>query len=157
MKKLVAIGGVVVVLLIAIIVLTQMSNKEKLASDDNPYGDKKLQQPTIDLLKDENYQHITLPEDLKAKIDSGEEVNAYFFSPTCTHCRALTPNLMPILDELGIEVNQINLLEYDEWDNYGITATPTFIHFDGGAEVNRFEGNLPEEDLRAFLAPYAKK
>lgn len=157
MKKLVAIGGVVIVLLVAIIALTNMSNKDKLKSVDNPYGDKDLQQPTIDLLTDENYQHITLPEDLKEKIASGEEVNAYFFSPTCTHCRALTPNLMPILDELGIEVNQINLLEYDEWDTYNITATPTFIHFEGGAEVNRFEGNLPEEDLRAFLAPYAKK
>ncbi|HEY9571412.1 MAG TPA: thioredoxin family protein [Metalysinibacillus sp.] len=157
MKKLVAIGGVVIVLLVAIILLTNMSNKDKLKSADNPYGDKKLQQPTIDLLQDENYQNITLPEDLKAKIDSGEEVNAYFFSPTCTHCRALTPKLMPILEDKGIEVNQINLLEYDEWDTYNITATPTFIHFDGGAEVERFEGNLPEEELEAFLTPYAKK
>ena len=88
MKTLVAIGGVVVALLVAIIVLTNMSNKDKLKSVDNPYGDKDLQQPTIDLLTDENYQHITLPEDLKEKIASGEEVNAYFFSPTCTHCGA---------------------------------------------------------------------
>lgn len=158
MKKLAIVGGVIVVLFIAIIALTKMANNDKV-SNYNPYTDKKveeLQQPTIDLLTDENYQKVMLPKDLEEKIKSGDAVNAYFFSPTCSHCRALTPKLMPILDDMGIEVAQINLLEYDEWDQYNITATPTFIHFEGGAEVERFEGNLTEEDLKAFLKPYAK-
>ncbi len=50
----------------AIIVLTNMSNSDKLK--DNPYDTDNLQQSTIDLLDDENYQNIILPDDLKQKL-----------------------------------------------------------------------------------------
>jgi len=59
---------------------------------------------------------------------------------------------MPIADELGVDIAQLNVYEYDDlWSKYNIEATPTFIHFEGGKEVNRFVGALSEEDLRAFL------
>jgi len=51
-KKLLIIGSVIVVLFAAIIVLTNVSNKSKLESANNPYGDKKLKQETIDQLDD---------------------------------------------------------------------------------------------------------
>ncbi|EON71731.1 thioredoxin family protein [Lysinibacillus sphaericus] len=152
MKKLLIIGSIIVVLFAAVIVLTNVSNNNKLSSGNNPYGDKKLKQETIDQLDDENYQNIMLPDELEAKIEAGEDVNAYFFSPICVHCQAFTPKLMPIADELGVDIAQINVYEYDElWDKYGIKATPTFIRFEDGKEVNRFEGALQEEDLRAFF------
>ncbi|MFJ7731596.1 thioredoxin family protein [Lysinibacillus sp. NPDC097231] len=152
MKKLLIIGAVIVVLFAAIIVLTKVSNDSKLASANNPYGDKKLKQETIDQLDDENYQNIMLPDELEAKIKAGEDVNAYFFSPTCVHCQAFTPILMPIAKDLGINIAQLNVYEYgDLWDKYNIEATPTFIHFEDGKEVNRFVGALKEEDLRSFL------
>ena len=66
MKKLVIIGAAVVLLFAAIIVLTNMSNSDKMK--DNPYDTDNLQQSTIDLLDDENYQNIILPDDLQAKI-----------------------------------------------------------------------------------------
>ena len=62
MKKLAIFGGVIVVLFIAIIALTNMSNSDKL--EDNPYGTDDLKQSTIDLLTDENYQNIILPDAL---------------------------------------------------------------------------------------------
>ncbi|MFJ7735404.1 thioredoxin family protein [Lysinibacillus sp. NPDC097287] len=152
MKKLLVIGAIIVVLFAAVIVLTNVSNNKKLSSVDNPYGDKELQQETIDQLDDENYQNIMLPEELEKKIAAGEDVNAYFFSPTCTHCQAFTPVLMPIADELKIDINQLNVLEYGElWEKYNLEATPTFIRFEDGKEVNRFVGALPEADLRAFF------
>lgn len=152
MKKLLIIGSVIVVLFAAIIVLTNVSNKSKLESANNPYGDKKLKQETIDQLDDENYQNIMLPDELEAKIKAGEPVNAYFFSPICVHCQAFTPVLMPIADELGIDIAQLNVYEYDDlWEKYNIEATPTFIRFEDGKEVNRFVGALKEEDLRTFL------
>ncbi|MFJ5789336.1 thioredoxin family protein [Lysinibacillus sp. NPDC093197] len=152
MKKLLIIGSVIVVLFAAIIVLTNVSNKNKLASANNPYGDKKLTQETIDQLDDENYQNIMLPDELEKKIKAGEDVNAYFFSPVCVHCQAFTPVLMPIADELGVNVAQLNVYEYtDLWDKYGIEATPTFIRFEDGKEAARFVGALAEQDLRSFL------
>lgn len=152
MKKLLIIGSVIVVLFIAIVVLTKVSNESKLTSAKNLYGDKELKQETIDQLDDENYQNIMLPEELEKKIKAGEDVNAYFFSPTCVHCQAFTPVLMPIAKKLGVDIAQINVYEYEDlWNQYNLEATPTFIHFEDGKEVNRFVGALPEEELRAYL------
>ncbi|MEX3748146.1 MULTISPECIES: thioredoxin family protein [Lysinibacillus] len=152
MKKLLIIGSVIVVLFIAIVMLTKVSNESKLTSAKNPYGDKELKQETIDQLDDENYQNIMLPDELEKKIKAGEDVNAYFFSPICVHCQAFTPVLMPIAKKLGVDIAQINVYEYEDlWDQYNLEATPTFIHFEDGKEVNRFVGALPEEELRAYL------
>ncbi len=151
-KKLLIIGSVIVLLFAVIIVLTKVSNNSKLENAEKLYGDKELKQETIDQLDDENYQNIMLPDELEKKLKAGEDVNAYFFSPICVHCKAFTPELMPIAKELGVEIAQLNVYEYDElWNKYNFKSTPTFIRFEGGKEVNRFVGALPEKDLRAFL------
>ena len=150
MKKLAIVGAVIVLLFAGIIVLTNMKNSEKL--EDNPYGTDNLKQSTIDLLDDENYQNIILPDALAKKIESGEGVVGYFFSPECSHCKNYTPKLMPIADEMDIQVDQLNILEYtNEWDTYNITATPTLIYFENGEEVARLEGDAPDETTRQFF------
>lgn len=150
MKKIAIIGGIIVVLFAAIILLTKLSNNEKLA--DNPYGTDKLNQATIDLLDDPNYQSIILPNDLTDKIASGEPTLAYMFSPLCSHCKNFTPKLMPVADDLDLEINQLNVLEFDQaWTTYNVEATPTLIYFENGEEVARLVGDVPEADLRAFL------
>lgn len=150
MKKLAIVGAVIVLLFAGIIILTNMKNSEKL--EDNPYGTKNLKQSTIDLLDDENYQNIILPDELAKKIESGEGVVGYFFSPECSHCKNYTPKLMPIADEMDIQVDQLNILEYtNEWDTYNITATPTLIYFENGEEVARLEGDAPNETTRQFF------
>ncbi|KGR75739.1 thioredoxin family protein [Ureibacillus sinduriensis] len=144
MKKLGIIGAIVVVLFAAIIILTNLANEDKL--EGNPYGTDKLNQSTIDLLDDENYQNIILPEALKEKIDSGEPVVAYMFSPTCVHCQAMTPALMPIASEVGVQIDQYNVLEYEQgWDDYNVEATPTLIYFEDGKEVNRIVGDYSKD------------
>ncbi|MFC7686796.1 thioredoxin family protein [Ureibacillus sp. GCM10028918] len=144
MKKLGILGAIVVVLFAAIIILTNLSNEDKL--DNNPYDTDNLRQSTIDLLDDENYQNIILPEALKEKIDSGEPVVAYMFSPECTHCQAMTPSLMPIADEVGVQIDQYNVLEYEQgWNDYSVEATPTLIYFKDGKEVNRIVGDYSKD------------
>ncbi len=151
MKKLVIIGAVIVLLFAVILVLQNQSNSDKLAN--NPYDTDNLQQPTIDLLDDKNYQNIILPADLETKIESGEGVFGYMFSPTCSHCKAFTPKLMPIAEELDIQIDQLNVLEYENaWTTYNIKATPTLIYFENGEEVNRLVGNADEATLRQFFA-----
>ena len=150
MKKLAIVGAVIVLLFAGIIVLTNMKNSEKL--EDNPYGTDNLKQSTIDLLDDKNYQNIILPDALAKKIESGDGVVGYFFSPECSHCKNFTPKLMPIADELDVQVDQLNILEYtNEWDTYNITATPTLIYFENGEEVARLEGDAPNETTRQFF------
>lgn len=150
MKKLAIFGGIIVLLFAAIIFLTNMSNEDKLK--DNPYGTDELKQSTIDLLNDKNYQNIILPDALAEKIATGEGVVGYFFSPECSHCKNYTPKLMPIAEELDIEVDQLNVLEYpDESVKYNIEATPTLIYFENGVEVNRITGDAPDETTRQFF------
>lgn len=156
MKKLIIIGAVVVLLFGAIIALTIISNKDKLA--DNPYGTNDLQQATIDQLDDPNYQNIILPDALDAKIESGEEVLAYMFSPICVHCQNFTPKLMPIAEELNLQIDQMNVYEFDQaWEDYQVTATPTLIYFKDGKEVARTSSDLPEEDIRNFFNTFVLK
>ena len=155
MKKLGTIGAAVVLLFAAIIVLTNMSNSDKLK--DNPYGTDNLQQSTIDLLDDENYQNIILPDDLQAKIASGEGVFAYMFSPECSHCKQFTPKLMPVAEQEGIHIDQLNVLEYENaWTTYQLEGTPTLIYFENGEEVSRLYGDKDEESVRQFFAGVGK-
>lgn len=150
MKKLGIIAAVVVVLFILLIVINNWSNKSKLA--DNPYGTDDLKQSTIDLLDDENYQNIILPDALREKIQSGQPVVAYLFSPECPHCRKMTPHLMPIAKELNVHIDQLNILEYEEgWDEYNVEYTPTLIYFKDGKEVKRMVGEQSDEKIRQFL------
>lgn len=150
MKKLLIIGGAIAAVFILLIVLTNMSNDKKLA--ENPYGTSDLEQVTIDQLNDENYQNIILPEDLKAQIESGEPVTAYFFSPKCPHCNEMTPVLMPVVEDMGVDLVQYNIYEFEQgWDDYMIEATPTIIHFKDGKEVSRLVGNKPKEKIKAFF------
>ena len=130
--------------------LTNLSNNNKLA--DNPYDTEDLYQSTIDLLDDENYQNIILPSALDEKIASGEKVYAYLFSPECQHCKNFTPKLMPVAEENNIQIDQLNVLEYaDEWNKYGLTATPTLIVFENGEEVNRIVGDYEPEMVQTFF------
>lgn len=144
------IGGIIVVLFIAIIFLNNLSNKDKMA--DNPYDKEDLDQATIDLIGDENYSNIILPEDLDKKIKSGETTYAYIFSPTCTYCKNFTPKLMPVAEEYNIRIDQLNVLEYpNEWKKYNIEATPTLIVFKDGEEVSRLMGDHAEGNIRLFF------
>ena len=155
MKKLVIIGAAVVLLFAAIIVLTNMSNSDKMK--DNPYDTDNLQQSTIDLLDDENYQNIILPDDLQAKIESGEGVFAYMFSPECGHCMNFTPKLMNVAEQEDIQIDQLNVLEYQNaWTTYQLEYTPTLIYFENGEEVTRLYGDQEEESVRQFFASVGK-
>ena len=155
MKKLGIIGAAVILLFVAIIVLTNMSNSDKMK--DNPYDTDNLQQSTIDLLDDENYQNIILPDDLQAKIDSGEGVFAYMFSPECGYCMQFTPTLMTVADQEDIQIDQLNVLEYQNaWTTYQIEYTPTLVYFENGEEVARLVGDKDEETVRQFFASVGK-
>lgn len=150
MKKMLIIGGVIAVIFALIIVLTNMSNSNKLA--DNPYDKEDLRQSTIDILDDENYQNIAVPDEVQKQIESGEPTTVYFFSPECVHCQATTPILMPVANDMDVDVLQYNVLEYEQgWTDYSIEGTPTLIHFENGEEVARWSGAQPKENIEEFF------
>ena len=152
MKKLAIVGSIIVILCIAIVLLTNKSQNDIIEVHDNPYGTDDLHPSTIEFLADENYQNIILPDDLQNKIESDEGTYAYFFSPTCQYCKAFTPVLMPIAEEYGVKIDQLNVLEFDlAWNDYGIKSTPTLIYFENGEEVARIVGDAPKEVVHEFF------
>ncbi|GAB2700371.1 thioredoxin family protein [Paenibacillus thermoaerophilus] len=144
MKKIAIYLGLVIVLFGGLYGLNVLSQDN---STDNVYGIavSKLHPETAKLLDDPNYQNIVLPDELDAKIKSNEGTFVYFFSSTCSYCKATTPKLMPIAKEAGVTPLQFNLLEFEEgWKKYNIEATPTLVYYKDGKEVERMVGGYAE-------------
>ncbi|WP_249435870.1 thioredoxin family protein [Paenibacillus sp. Marseille-Q4541] len=124
----------------------------------------KLNAATLEILDDPNYQNIILPEELGSKIENKEDFFVYFFASDCPHCRATTPKLMPLAEELGVDLPQFNLREFDSgWRDYNIEFTPTLVYFEKGVEKERLVGGIQEEganngytvdDIKAFFTKH---
>jgi thiol-disulfide isomerase/thioredoxin len=147
LKKLLAFGGIIVVLFAAIAFITMYEQKE--AASNNPYHKSELNPATIAQLDDPNYRNIILPAELKQQLADGKTLTVYFYSPTCPHCQRTTPIVVPLAKELGIDLKLFNLLEFEDgWDAYHIEATPTIVHYENGKEIKRIEGYHDEQTFR---------
>lgn len=150
MKKVIAISVIVAALLIAAIVYSDYSNRQQ--AEGNPYGKATLHPATLEQLNDPLYDNLILPEELKTSLANKEELFVYFYSPVCEHCLATTPVLVPIAEELGIDLKKHNVLEFtSSWDDYNIEYTPTLIHFKDGKEVARLVGGQEASVWRNWL------
>lgn len=157
--------GILVVLLASLVLVNQQSKKQ-MDSVKNAYGiaASKLNPATRELLDDPNYQQIILPADLKARIDNKDSFFVYFFASDCSHCRATTPQLMPLVDSEGIKLPQFNLREFESgWTDYNIEFTPTLVYYQDGVEKDRMVGGLKEngsdngyslDDYKQFFEKY---
>ncbi|MEH7381491.1 thioredoxin family protein [Bacillus sp. JJ1533] len=139
MKKIIIFTAIIVVLFGALAYVSTTQNKQK--AEGNPYGKDKLDPATLAQLDDPNYGNQILPDELETKLKNGESMTVYFYSPTCSHCQNTTPVIVPMVDEMGLDLKKYNLLEFEEgWKDYGIEYTPTLIHFENGEEVSRLVG-----------------
>lgn len=156
MKKVIIFLAIIVALFAAVGVLTKMQNEEKV-SEKNPYGKDSLHPETVKQLEDPNYQNLILPEELDKKLDEKEDVTVYFYSPTCPHCQKTTPVVAPLTEDIGIDLVQFNLLEFEDgWDNYGIKETPTIVQYKDGKEVNRISGSQEKEVFEQWFNENSK-
>ncbi|HLR70410.1 MAG TPA: thioredoxin family protein [Pseudogracilibacillus sp.] len=153
-NKMLIIVGVIVLLFAGLYFVNNYKNKQAVEDNENPYGKDNLKQETIDQLDDPLYQNIIVPEDLDAKLANGEDITVYYYSPTCVYCQKTTPVVVPIAEELGVDLKKMNLLEFDKMDYYHIEGTPTIIHYENGEEVSRIVGEQPEENFRSFFKEY---
>jgi thioredoxin-like negative regulator of GroEL len=151
LKKIIIFLGVIIALFAAMAIVTNLQNKAQIG-ENNPYKKTDLQQATIDQLDDPNYQNIILPKELEKRLKDKEDVTVYFFASDCPHCKVTTPVLMPLAEEMDIDIVQYNLLEFPEgWDQYGISGTPTLVRYEAGQEVARIDGSREEEQFRQWL------
>lgn len=118
----------------------------------DPYGGKKLNPATMELLNDPLYHNVILPNELAKRVGMKHNLFVYFFSPTCPHCKEATPVMAPVAEEFGAEVKMYNVLEFEQgWKDYKIEGTPTLIHFVDGAEKGRIEGAVTADEFRRWF------
>lgn len=152
MKKIIIFLAIIIVLFAALFAVTKMQEDKKLKADNNPYGTKDLKSSTIDQLDDPNYQNIILPDQLKKKLETDDNVTVYFYSPECSHCKATTPVVAPLAENMGIDLVQYNLLEFQEgFNEYQIEYTPTIVHYKNGVEEERIVGSHDENTFRDWF------
>ncbi|MCA1061857.1 thioredoxin family protein [Rossellomorea sp. AcN35-11] len=150
MKKVMIFLVAIVGLFAAIAIITSMQNSQK--AEGNKFKKSNLDPATVELLDDPNYQNIILPEELEEQLKNNEDVTVYFYSSKCSHCKNTTPYLAPLAEDMGVDMVQYNVLEFEQgWSDYGIEATPTLVHFEDGKEAARIVGGQPEEEFRKFF------
>lgn len=155
MKKILSFLTIIVALFIAISLVTKMQQAEKTAG--NPYGKDKLHPETVELLDNPDYDNIVTPKEVKEKINSGEDVTVYFFSPLCGYCMETTPIIKPVAQDLNIDLLQYNVLEFEEgWNDHNLESTPTVIHYKNGEEVARASGYHEADKFNWWFNEYVK-
>jgi thiol-disulfide isomerase/thioredoxin len=143
LKKVIIFLVIIIGLFAALFFLNKAQNEEQ--AEGNPYGKDTLHPETVKQLDDPNYQNIVLPDELDKKLENGEDVTVYFYSPTCPHCVRTTPIVAPLAQEMDVDLIQYNLLEFEQgWNDYGIESTPTIVQYKDGKEVNRIVGYQEE-------------
>ena len=143
-----------ILILITIIIFSAVAINElnQTAAEGNPYKKETLHPATIQQLDDPIYKNIMLPEELEATIESNDSAYVYFYSPTCSFCKKTTPIVVPMAEEMGIDLRLFNVLEFkDGWETYKIEGTPTIIYFEKGKEVSRIEGGVDAEKFKKWF------
>ncbi|WP_026905683.1 thioredoxin family protein [Paucisalibacillus globulus] len=155
-KKMIAIIAAVVVLFGALFFVISFKNDK--AMENNPYGTDKLKQSTIDQLNNPNYGNQILPDELVEKVNSEKGLTVYYYSPECSFCLATTPYLVPLAEDMDVDMKKLNLLEFaPEVQQFAIQSTPTLVHYEDGKEVARLEGQQDEDVYAAFFEEYVLK
>ncbi|QWH63963.1 thioredoxin family protein (plasmid) [Bacillus mycoides] len=122
-----------VILIFGAIFLVTNQNKEEVSAKDyykNAISQKQLQQDILD--KKEKF--------------------IYYYQTSCPHCAKVSPIVIPMAKKMNIDMQVMNLEEYQQgWEKFKISGTPTIIHFKGGKEANRIEGEQPEENFKSWF------
>lgn len=155
MKKIIFLSILVAALLIGAIVYSDISNRQQAAG--NPYGKANLNPATLEQLNDPLYDNLIMPDELKTKLNNQEDLFVYYYSPLCEHCKATTPVLVPIVNDMDIDMKKHNLLEFSSsWDDFQIEFTPTLVHYKDGKEVARLVGGHEANEWQAWLEEQKK-
>lgn len=98
------------------------------------------------------YKNSVTPNELAEELDKDGTATVYFYSPKCTYCQKTTPIVVPLAEDLNIDLQMYDVLAYEQgWDDYQIEGTPTIIHFENGKEVSRIEGYNEKEQFKKWF------
>lgn len=97
-------------------------------------------------VNDEQFENEVLQSDSPVVVD--------FWAEWCGPCKALTPLVDELADELGdnVKVVKVNIDEAPEAPTkYGVRGVPTLMIFKGGQVVDTRVGGMPKSQLDEWV------
>ncbi|MFC5775427.1 thioredoxin family protein [Ectobacillus antri] len=102
--------------------------------------------------KAEYYQNSVSLNELDKLVKDKKDLIVYFYQTSCVHCARVSPVIVPMTKDMGIDMKVIDLQKYQAgWDSYKITGTPTVIHFKDGQEVDRIQGEQEKDTFKQWF------
>ncbi len=85
-------------------------------------------------------------------VKSGELVIVDYFATWCGPCQMFLPIFTEVSNEVDTHMIKIDIdQETDLASENGVTGVPTIVAYKNGAEVSRFSGFRPKEELIQFI------
>ena len=93
-------------------------------------------------------------ENFEASISKGV-ILVDFFATWCPPCKALTPIIEEVAEEIkeeNLTIAKVNIDDAQEIaSKHQITAVPTLILFNNGNEIKRLSGMMSKDSLKEFI------
>ena len=93
-------------------------------------------------------------EELKSKIDNGEQVMVAFTASFCGPCRMYKPTFNKLSESSEVPMYTMSVDEFGNQDyavQLGIRAVPTTKVFNNGGEIFSKPGMLSENELKSVI------
>ncbi len=93
-------------------------------------------------------------KDFQKTIENNKKVLIDFYADWCGPCQTLLPTIHKLADEFDgdVLIQKVNVDENaDLAAKFGVRSIPTLVYISNGDEVNRQNGLISENDLRAQI------
>ncbi len=92
-------------------------------------------------------------EEFDTLLASGKKIVCDFFATWCGPCRMLAP----VMEKVSVKHPEVEFVKIDIDQNmelaarYGIMSIPLVMAFEGGQDVNKTLGFMPEDEVEDFI------
>ncbi|PFJ13138.1 thioredoxin family protein, partial [Bacillus cereus] len=141
MKKIYKIGAIVTTLCVACIAIFTLTKNESV-NPETVTPNKTIVSAAETKGSPKNIKDIS-KEELKQKIQSHEELIAYYYQPTCHYCKKAAPDINSMSKKHDRTIYRIDISmpeNQSAFQEFDIPGTPVVVAYNRGEEIERLEG-----------------
>lgn len=144
MKKMLIFAAILIVLFGAIALVNQSETTEGVSDNQLSSEEQKKQESY--------YTNKISSDELGKQLDAKTDATVYFYQTSCTHCMKVSPIVVPLAKELGVDMKVLDLqTDQNGWDAFHIEGTPTIVRYKEGKEVSRIVGEQSEDAFKKWF------
>lgn len=144
MKKMLIFAAILIVLFGAIAFVNRAETTQGISDNELSAEEQKKQESY--------YTNKTSSDELGKQLDAKGEETVYFYQTSCTHCMKVSPIVVPLAKELGVDMKVLNLeTDQNGWDAFHIEGTPTIVRYKEGKEVSRIVGEQSKDEFKKWF------